>query len=106
MCVCLHHHVLEMDASLVFPAAPRGAGEAALAHGQGPAGTDAAGEQGAYGEARGLLDGGAEPVPGGGRAPEGDTVPVSSPGAEVQQSQAPDQGVSAEVRQRDHAAES
>lgn len=97
------YHMTEMDAPRVFAAAPRGAGEAALAYGQGPAGTDPAGEQGAHGEARGLLDGGPEPVPGGGRAPEGDAVPVSGPGTEVQQGQAPDQGVSAEVRRRSRA---
>ncbi len=101
MCVCSRCHVTELDASPVSPAAPRRAGEAALAYGQGPAGADPAGEQGAHGEAGGLLDGGSEPVPGGGRAPEGDTVPVSGPGAQVQQSQTPDQGVSAEVRRRD-----
>lgn len=63
--VCFHL----LDSSPVFPAAPRRAGQAALAYGQGSAGADPAGEQGAYGEVGGLLDGGSEPVPGGGRAP-------------------------------------
>lgn len=87
-----------INTSVVVPAAPRRAGEAALAYGQSSAGADPAGEQGAHGEAGGLLDGGAEPVQGGGRAPERDPVAVSSPGAQVQQSQASDQRISAEVR--------
>lgn len=102
--MCLFLSSRDRVCALLVAAAPRRAGEAALAYGQGPAGTDAAGEQGAHGEAGGLLDGGPEPVPGGGRAPEGDAGPVSGPGEEVQQSQAPDQGVSAEVRQRESAA--
>lgn len=55
-----------MNESRFLPAAPRRAGEAALAYGQGPAGANLAGEQGANGEAGGLLDGGSEPVPGSG----------------------------------------
>lgn len=81
------------------PAAPRGAGQAAVAPGQGPAGAHAAGEQGAHGEAGGLLDGSAEPVPGGGRAPEGDAGPVPDAGAQVQQGQEAHQGLPAEVSQ-------
>lgn len=81
-----------------FSAAPRGAGQAALARGQGPAGAHPAGEQGAHGEAGGLLDGGPEPVSGGGRAPQGDPGPVPGAGAQVQQGQAAHQGLPAEVR--------
>ncbi len=44
-------------------------------------------------------------MPGRGRAPEGDAGSVSGSGAQVQQSQTPDQGVSAEVRQREHTDE-
>lgn len=69
-----------------------------MAHGQASAGAHAAGKQGAHGEAGGLLDGGAEPVPGRGRASEGDAGAVSGPGAQVQQGQAPHQRVPAEVR--------
>lgn len=58
--------MIEINESRFLPAAPRRAGEAALAYGQGPAGANPAGEQGANGEAGGLLDGGSEPVPGSG----------------------------------------
>lgn len=44
-------------------------------------------------------------MPGCGRAPEGDTVPVPGTGAQVQQSQTSDQGVSAEVRQSNYPSE-
>uniref|UniRef100_A0A8C3MZ64 Uncharacterized protein n=1 Tax=Geospiza parvula TaxID=87175 RepID=A0A8C3MZ64_GEOPR len=70
--------------------------EKALEGREGPAGAERGGEQGAHGEAGGLLDGGTEPVPGRGRAPQGDPGPVPDPGAQVQQGQAAHQGVPAE----------
>lgn len=75
-----------------------------MAAGQGTAGADTAGEQGAHGEARGLLDGGAESLPGCGRAPEGDPDPVPGPGEEIQQGQAPYQGIPAEVSEEGHCS--
>lgn len=42
------------------------AGEAALEDGEGSTGADSARDEGTHGEARGLLDGGPEPVSGSG----------------------------------------
>lgn len=79
-------------------AAEPGAGEGEVAAGEGPAGAECGGEQGAHGKTGGLLGRGPELVPGCGRAPAGDPGPVPGAGAQVQQGQAPHQGLPAEVR--------